>query len=369
MRVSELGERALLARIQAALEATGRPLASLVIGIGDDAAVVAPTRNAQTVLTTDAQIEGVHFERRFSTPADIGYRALAVNLSDLAAMGATARWALLSLAMPGDLAVADVEELVSSFAALAASHGTQVIGGNLSRSPGPLMVDVVAVGEVRPRRVLTRSGGQPGDELFVSGTIGGAAAGLEMLKTLPEGQGVGAPAARTERGGVTFSPGDHAGDAPDLPGLKAWPSAIADCVARYLRPEPRVRLGAAVANARAARAAIDLSDGLADAADQLAAASGCGVEIDAAALPIETAACEWWKALGQDAVLRAMGGGDDYELLFAIPSAWGGRLRHARARVAKPALTKIGRLTKDRGSRVLLREGRKEPLTGGFEHF
>ncbi len=352
MRVSELGERALLARIQAALETTGRPLTSLVIGIGDDAAVVAPTRNAQTVLTTDAQIEGVHFERRFSTPADIGYRALAVNLSDLAAMGATPRWALLSLAMPGDLAVADVEELVSSFAALAASHGTQVIGGNLSRSPGPLIVDVVAVGEVRPRRVLTRSGGQPGDELFVSGTIGGAAAGLEILKTLPEGHAEG----------QGFSPGDGSG-------LKAWPSGGDDCVARYLRPEPRVRLSSAVANARAARAAIDLSDGLADAADQLAAASGCGVEIDSAALPIEPAAREWWKAAGQDEVLRAMGGGDDYELLFAIPSAWGGRLRHARERVAEPALTKIGKLTKDRGSRVLLREGRKEPLTGGFEHF
>ena len=355
MRVSELGERALLARIQAALEATGRPPASLVIGIGDDAAVVAPTRNAQTVLTTDAQIEGVHFERRFSTPADIGYRALAVNLSDLAAMGATARWALLSLAMPGDLAVADVEELVSSFAALAARFDTQVIGGNLSRSPGPLMVDVVAVGEVRPRRVLTRSGGQPGDELFVSGTIGGATAGLEMLNTSPEGQG--------------FSPGDHSGDGRMVPGLKAWPSARGKCIERYLRPEPRVRLGVAIANARAARAAIDLSDGLADAADQLAAASGCGVEIDAAALPIETAAREWWKAAGEDEVLRAMGGGDDYELLLAIPSAWGGRLRHARKRVAEPALTRIGRLTKDRGSRLLLREGRKEPLTGGFEHF
>jgi thiamine-monophosphate kinase len=304
-----------------------------VIGIGDDAAIVTPSRNAQTVLTTDAQIEGVHFDRRFSTPADIGHRALAVNLSDLAAMGATPRWALLSLAMPGDFAVEDVETLVAALARLAARHGTRVVGGNLSKSPGPLMVDVVAVGEAKPRRVLTRSGGRPGDELFVTGTIGAAAAGLQMLRTPVEG----------------VSPGG--------------------CIERYLRPEPRVRFGVAMANNRAARAAIDLSDGLADAADQLATASGCGVELDAAALPIDAAAREWWKARGQDDVLQAIGGGDDYELLLAIPRAWGGRLRHVRHRVAQPELTKIGRLTKDRHSRVLVREGRKEPLAGGFEHF
>jgi thiamine-monophosphate kinase len=332
-----------LARIQATLSATGRPSASLVIGIGDDAAVVAPARNAQMVLTTDIQIEGVHFERRFSTPADIGYRALAVNLSDLAAMGAKPMWALLSLAMPDQFRVEEVEALVEGVAKLGATHGVQVVGGNLSTSPGPLVVDVTAIGELGPRHVLRRNGGRPGDELWLSGSIGAARAGLEMLRAGPNGD---------------FR----------SPGLKAGPTRR-DCEGRYLRPEPRVRLGLAIGRARAARAAIDLSDGLADAAHQLATASGCGVEIDAALLPIDSEAREWWGAAGKDAVLEAVNGGDDYELLVAVPRSWSGRLRQVRARVARPPMTRIGSLTKDRERHVLRRDGRQEPLPIGFQHF
>jgi thiamine-monophosphate kinase len=319
------------------LDTTGRRAASLVIGIGDDAAVVAPSRNAYTVLTTDAHVEGVHFERRFSQPADIGYRALAVNLSDLAAMGAAPRWALLSLMLPDGLGVADVEDLVGGMAELACRTRCTVVGGNVTRSPGALVVDVTAIGEVQPRRLLTRGGGRPGDGIWVSGTIGAAAAGLEMLR--------------------------NAG-APEAVGINARLA-----VNRYLRPEPRVRLGVAIAQARAARAAMDLSDGLADAASQLAAASGCGVEIDASALPVDPAARAWWEASGHDPILRAMSSGDDYELLVAVPRMSVGRLRHVRSRVAEPALTRIGVLTKDPAVRVLLRNGNREPLPTGFEHF
>ena len=343
MTVGELGERGTLARIQARLNRTGGPSARLVIGIGDDAAVVAPTRNAHTVLTTDAQVEGVHFERRFSAPADIGFRALAVNLSDLAAMGAKPRWALLSLIMPDTLLVSDVEEIVGGVADLAAQHRVAVVGGNLTRSPGPLTVDITAVGEVRPRRLLPRSGGRPGDALYVSGVIGSAAAGLEMLRERHAHDGNGVSDGTT---------GNRA-----------------QCIDHYLRPEPRVRLGLAMAQARAARAAMDLSDGLSDAAHQLAAASGCGVEIDADALPIDAAARAWWAAAGKDAVVAGLTGGDDYELLFAVPRTWGGRLRHARTRVADPALTRIGVLTKDPAARVLLRSGNREVLPAGFEHW
>lgn len=332
MTVSELGERALLVRIRTRLAASAGSADGLVLGIGDDAAVVRPARSVLTVLTVDAQIEGVHFDRQLSAPSDIGARALAVNLSDLAAMGARPRWALVSMVLPAALPVVEAEALIDGLAHEARRHGVAVVGGNIARSPGPLMIDVTAVGEVRPRQVLTRAGGHAGDELYVSGTLGAASAGLAMLRA---GRGEG----------------------------------NVECVARYRRPDARVRLGWMVGRGRAARAAMDLSDGLADAAHQIAEASGCGVEIDAAALPIAAGARDWWAMHGEDPVVAALTGGDDYELVFAVPPKWRGRLRMVRERVADPPLTRVGVLTKDPGARVLCRDGRRDRLPGGFEHF
>lgn len=328
------GEHALLARLLARLP---RPSPTVLVGPGDDAAVVAGGRNERLVVTTDAVVEGVHFSRAYSTPADIGHRALAVNLSDLAAMGAMPRWALLSLVLPGSTRETDVEELVDGLSALAVRYGVSVIGGNITSTEGPLVVDVTAGGEVGPRKWLTRSGARSGDAIYVSGSIGGAAAGLEALKA----------------GGVAAD-----GRLP-----------IADCVARHLRPEPRVRLGIAVGRNRAATAAMDLSDGLADALEQVAAASGVGVRVDASSLPIDPGAREWWTARGVDPVMAALAGGDDYELLVAVPRKAHGALRSVRRQVAEPALTKIGEFTKDPRERVVLREGKTDALPKGFEHF
>jgi thiamine-monophosphate kinase len=293
--------------------------------------VLAPVRNERLVVTTDAVVEGVHFNCAYSTPADIGHKALSVNLSDLAAMGAVPRWALLSLVLPGSWPVADVEDLVDGLSAQAGRHGVSVVGGNITRTDGPLVVDVTAGGSVQSRRWLTRSGARAGDAIWVSGTLGGAAAGLEMLRS----------------------------------GIRESASA---CIARHRRPEPRVRLGVTVGRARAARAAMDLSDGLADALRQVAAASGVGVRVDAEALPIEPGAREWWTSRGGDAVLAALAGGDDYELLFAVP-AKGGRLRSVRRHVADPPLTQIGTFTKDARELVLVRAGNEEALPKGYEHF
>jgi len=331
--VATVGEHALLARLLARLP---RPSASVLVGPGDDAAVLAPVRNERLVVTTDAVVEGVHFSRAFSTPADIGHRVLAANLSDLAAMAATPRWALMSLVLPGSWLVAEVEDLVDGLAALAGRHGVSVVGGNITRTDGSLVVDVTAGGEVAPRRWLTRDGAAASHEIWVSGAIGGAAAGLEMLRAAP-GTGNGEP--------------DPV------------------CVARHRRPEPRVRLGVALGRARAARAAMDLSDGLADALRQVAAASGVGVRIDAAALPIDPCAREWWTARGADPVSAAVAGGDDYELLLAVPAKGGGALRSVRRHVADPPLTKIGVFTKDPRELVMLREGKEVALPKGFEHF
>ncbi|MGQ0736101.1 MAG: thiamine-phosphate kinase [Acidobacteriota bacterium] len=330
--VAGCGERALLERIRTIL-VSGRHQEGVVVGIGDDGAVVAVPRNALTVLTADGAVEGVHFDRAFSTAGDIGVRALAANLSDLAAMGAEPRWALLSLALPDSTPVGEVDEMVTGIATLAAAHDVAVVGGNVTTSPSALVIDITAIGTVRPRQLLTRSGGRAGDELFVSGTVGGAAAGLEML-----------------RSGVAADAGHP-------------------CVVRHVRPVPRVRLGLAIGRARAARAMIDLSDGLADAAHQLAEASGCGIELDAETIPIDACARAWWESNGTDPVAAALAGGDDYELLCAIPRSWQGRLRHARSRVGDPPLTRIGVLTRDRDARVLRRSGARVRLPRGYEHF
>ncbi|HEV8234193.1 MAG TPA: thiamine-phosphate kinase, partial [Gemmatimonadaceae bacterium] len=137
----------------------------MAVGIGDDAAVVEPERNRLDVLSVDALVEGVHFDRAFTPPGAIGHRALAVNLSDLAAMGATPRLCLLSLVLPGAWPVADFEGMIDGLLALAARHRMHVAGGNLARSPGPLVIDVTVSGTIKRRQIATRSGARPGDEL------------------------------------------------------------------------------------------------------------------------------------------------------------------------------------------------------------
>lgn len=334
MTVSDLGEHALLARLLARLP---RPGAQILVGPGDDAAVIEPGRRTRLVVTTDALVERVHFSRAWTRPADLGYKALAVNLSDLAAMGAVPRWALVSLALPGDFDVAEAEALMGGLADLAGVRGVSIAGGNLTRSPEGLVVDVTAGGEVAPRRWLTRHAARPGDELWVSGAVGAARAGLEMLE-----HGIG-PGGRLTAG-------------------ETW------CLGRLARPEARTRLGIAMARTGAARAAMDLSDGLADAVRQLAAASGCGARIDGAEVPIDPHARAWWTTRGVDPLVAGIAGGEDYELLFAVPPGRGGRLRTVRSRVAEPALARIGMLTRDR-SFVLVRDGREEAWPEGYEHF
>jgi thiamine-monophosphate kinase len=335
--VSDAGERALIERIRALLP----PAPSwLVVGIGDDAAVAQMDRGALTVLTTDALVEGVHFDRRFSTPADIGYKALAVNLSDLAAMGAAPRIALLSLMLPANLSVADVEEMVSGLAALAKTAGVTIAGGNITRSPGPLVIDVTAIGAAKPRKVLTRSGGGAGDELYVTGRIGAGAAGLGWLQA------------------HGTSPASEPED-----------EAIGECVQRHRRPEPRTRLGMLLGRGRAASACMDLSDGLADAVRQVAAASGVGARVDAQALPVHPGAARWFEAHGQDAVRASLAGGDDYELLIAVPRRRRGRLRTVIGQARGVPLTRIGELTADSGSLELRCARALEALPEGFVHF
>lgn len=299
----------------------------MIVGIGDDAAVVEPVRNQLDVLTVDALVDGVHFDRAFTPPDAIGHRALAVNLSDLAAMGATPRLALLSLALPADLPVADFRGMVGGLAVEAAAHHVAVAGGNLTRTPGPMVLDLTVVGAVKRRRAMTRAGAKPGDELYLTGSIGAAAAGLQMLKA-----------------GVTGS-----------------------CVQRYLYPQARLRIGSLLSRNRAAHACMDLSDGLADAVRQMADASGVGMTVDVNALPIDATAYRWFEERGLDAVDESLSGGDDYELLVACSPKTRGRLAAVR-RHGGTSLTRIGRCTADRAL-VLQDRRHARPFPRGYSHF
>jgi thiamine-monophosphate kinase len=328
--VADVGEHALIAHVRSRVPPAP---AWVAIGLGDDAAVVVPERNALEVVTTDALVEGVHFDRAFTPPAAIGHRALAVNLSDLAAMGASPRAALLSLVLPPGLLLSDFGAMIDGFMELAAASGVALIGGNITRSPGPLIIDVTAMGTARPRRVLSRSGARPGDEVWVSGDIGSAAAGLQSLSVR----------------------------APERDRLIA-------CEAAFLQPQPRVRLGTLLGRNRAASSCVDLSDGLADGLRQLADASGVGLEVDGAAVPVSAEARAWFEARGLDPVTAAIAGGDDYELLFTVRPRARSRFETVRRQARGIRLTKIGTIRREPGV-IIMRGGVAGPAPSGYAHF
>jgi thiamine-monophosphate kinase len=270
----------------------------VVLGIGDDAALLRAQPGCELVQTTDALVENVHFLPG-SPPRSVGHRALAINLSDLAAMGASPAWALLSLTLP-DIDESWLGAFVVGFGVLARTHGVALVGGNLSR--GPLNATVQLTGQVPAGAALRRSGGQAGDELWVSGTLGDASLG----RTTP--------------------PGADAGRHAD------WLRE------RSEYPTPRIELGEALRGL--ASACIDLSDGLLADLPRLAAASSCGAWLDLDQLPMSAAL----RALGgESAWQHALAGGEDYELCLAAPPAHAAALEGVAARLAIP-LTRCGQL-------------------------
>ena len=205
------------------------------------------------------------------------------------------------------------------------------------------MIDVTVTGFARARHVLTRGRGRAGEDLYVTGSVGAAAAGLSWLR------------------GKEAKESKESKEPKDI-------DAMAECVRRYCRPEPRVRIGALLGRNRAASACMDLSDGLADAVRQIAAASGTGATIDAAALPIPAAAREWFRLTGVDPITGAAVGGDDYELLFSAPRRARGRLATVIRQARDVPITRIGQLTKEPHT-AIVRDGVAEPLPQGFVHF
>ena len=280
--VADIGEFALIDRIHRRFERAGT---GVVFGIGDDTAVLRPSPGRVILATTDAAVEGVHFRLSSTTPELLGQRVLAVNLSDIAAMGGEPRWALLTLSLPPSTPVTTVERLADGIAIAADRYSTVVVGGNLARSPDRLIVDITLLGEADPENVLYRHGAHPGDRILVTGTLGDSAAGLALL-----------------HGELSTVPAD------------------ADYLAgRHRLPIPRIEAGRAIAVSRLATAMIDLSDGLASDLGHLSRASRVGATIQADSVPLSPELRRLAAASGRDPLDWALRGGEDYELLLTVP--------------------------------------------------
>jgi thiamine-monophosphate kinase len=328
-KLHELGEAEVLRRLTAE-RARGLGVA---VGPGDDAAVLEPEAGRQLVATTDAFVEGAHFLPSWGTPADWGARLAAANLSDLAAMAATPRWALLSMGLRSEHEVDSLLELQSGVVRALGAHGAVVVGGNLVAVQGEEWFDLTLLGEVRTGAAWTRRGAQPGDLLFVTGAPGRAGAGLRIARAL----------------------GEQAREAEWRPLLEAW-----------LAPAPRIAAALALAATSGVRAAIDLSDGLPGDLAHLCEASAVGAVVDLAACVdpmLERAA----GALNTSAESLRLSPSDDYELLLAVDPAARAGCESAAEAVATP-FTCIGRFTEAERGITLAPSGRGIDAAG-FDHF
>jgi thiamine-monophosphate kinase len=303
-------------------------------GIGDDAAVIR-IQNSQEywLLTTDMLLENIDFRRGWTTPRQLGYKSLAVNLSDLAAMGARPRFYTVSLALPEGFTGRWILEFYRGLAELGNGQGVLLVGGDLSRSEDGILVSIAALGESAGRKVLYRSGGRAGDILYVTGVLGRSAAGFKLLE-----DGCVRPRSR-----------------PQLEALRA-----------HQKPEPRCDAGMWLAQCGWVNCMMDLSDGLSVDLPRLCAASGVSAEIDASVLPIFRRSAVW----GCDPVSLALHGGEDFELLFAVPNSKA-RTLEANYPVKLPKITRIGAMIRGAG-KVWISEGgrnRCRLIEKGFDHF
>ena len=311
------GEFDLIARIRARVATR----ADVVLGIGDDAALLAPPPGRQLVVTADTLNDGVHFPRGTS-PADVGWKALAVNLSDLASMGAEPAWCTLSLSLPQS-DPAWIEGFLDGFLDLAGQHGIALVGGDTTR--GPLSIAVTAMGLVEPGRALRRDGARVGDEVWVTGTLGDAAGGLALLGREP------------------------------VPALRA----------RLDRPTPRVDAGRVLAGI--ATACVDVSDGLLADLGHVCARSHVAARIDVDALPASAVLRE---AFGEaDRIALQASGGDDYELCFTAPADAGADIGAVSAQLGL-RITRIGRIVAGEGVHPV--DAKSQPWSSprrGYDHF
>ena len=328
--LAELGEFGLIDQIRARFP---QPVAP-ELGIGDDAALLSSSTGSQVVVSTDLLAEGVHFDPGFGPARLLGRKSLAVNLSDIASMGAVPRWFFLSLAIPTGFPLETIEGFLDGLAEQAAEHNCILAGGDTCGSKGGLTVSVTIMGEQQPELILKRTGAQLDDEVWVSGTLGDSALGLKLLL---EGTRLGSEHDRL--------------------------------LLRQLDPTPRCDLGLKLAESRLVSAMIDISDGLLADLGHIGEQSGCGAEILLGQLPLSPAfqAC----AVNQPVFPwhLVISGGEDYELCFTAPPCNHGAIQKISKTTGIP-LTVVGKVTSSRQVQAILPDGTNfQPSASGYTHF
>ncbi len=317
-------ERQIISRLKKIL---GSQKSGVKVGIGDDAAVFR-SLSPNTVVTVDALVEGVHFDLSYATPAEVGVKAMAVNLSDIAAMGAKPAFAVVSVAVPISKAQSFLPALYRGISKMAKQHGVAVIGGNLSQSPSSIFIDITMFGSAKTP--CLRSGARVGDWVGVIGGLGEASLGLEVLKRFGRAEG-----------------------------LRRWPKL---CRAQ-LTPQPQVSAGIEIGKRRLVHALIDVSDGLVSELNHLASESKVAIEVRLEKIPLSRALLNVGRELGRSPLDFALGGGEDYALLFAAPE------RYSRA-LERLGACRIGSVVKGKSGVHFIENGKRRPIDGlGFDHF
>lgn len=347
MELSEIGEFGFIRRFKPMFEALNWAGAC---GIGDDCAVI-PFAGEDILVTTDMLLENTHFLRGGISPYNLGWKTLAVNLSDVAAMGGVPMASFLSVGIPGDTSVEYLDEFMRGYRDLCASFGVSLSGGDTTRSTGEnacLVLNVGVVGKVPHGTAILRSGARPGDAVYVTGTLGDSAAGLEIIKAA---------------GGELTSSGHLDERVPGLP-----PSAVR-LLERHWKPHPRLEVARVLAATGAVHSMMDISDGVASDLKHILKASGVSARVDISSLPLSSALTEYAAISGLNPIETALGGGEDYELLFTMSEGESVSELTAAGEVVK--ITRIGTVTESESGTVRWMNGDEELETGfsGFDHF
>jgi thiamine-monophosphate kinase len=333
MRLKEIGEFGFIKRISRGCLV--RP-EDVIRGIGDDAAAFRTDSRLVSLVTTDLLVERIHFLRQAISAYDLGHKSLAVNLSDIAAMGGTAREAFVSIAIPDGYELDALDDLFQGMKDLASRYAVNILGGDTTRSRTDLVINVAVYGQVPEEQMLTRRGARPGDVLLTTGCLGDSRAGLHLI---------------LDKAPI---------DTPELKSL----------LAAHLHPEPHLREGRLLASSGGVRAAIDVSDGLSSDLGHILEESRVGARIRAEALPISDDLRTYCRRFGKSPVEYALAGGEDYVLLLAASAERSGDLaRVFQATFGRP-LYAIGEITDATAMELVGPGASRMPITSsGWDHF